>query len=202
MTNGYDSEANGKVKQEVKAKKREIALKNLGADKLSNLAVAFFAQQENSGFGKIDNDSVEQFLYGPSLREADAYNLETGDKSSLVYDSLVGSRHEGKRYSGQVSEYEIIKTAAMIKQESLTALKVEDLMNLTGSKLNIKAGYQNKYISDLIASENKEDKKLAEILVGVSMNYFTTRGVSKALDFMAEEIRGGLEKLVGEEQKK
>jgi len=201
MTNGNILKGNQKAEQEAKEKRREIALKNLRAESLPNLATAFFTQREDSGYGKADNDSVEEFLYEPSLRKADYYNLKTGRESSIVYESLLGSREEGRRYSGQVSESGIIKTAAIITQDSLGAIKVEDLMGLLGSELNIKKDYQNRYISDLLASENKEEKELAQKLVGGYMQYLTTKGVSKALGLRATAIRGGLEKIVGEEEK-
>jgi len=202
MTNGNILKGNQKAEQEAKEKRREIALKNLGAKNLSNLAIAYVAQGENSGFGRADNDAVEEFLYEPSLRKADYYNFKSGKESSLIYESLLGSREEGRRYSGQVSEYGIIKTAATITQESLGALKVEDLMGLLGSEISIKIDYQNKYISDLFASENEKDKKIAQALVGGYMRYLTVKGVSEALGLRATAIRGDLEKIVSEEEKK
>jgi hypothetical protein len=191
-----------KDNKELKEKRREIALKNLRADGLLNLAATFSAQRDESGFGKADNEAVEKFLYGPSLKGADAYDLKSGNRSDLLYESLLGSREEGRRYSGKVSEYGIIKTAGQIVQESLISIKVEDVMKLAGSKINIKKGYQKKYISDLLESGNEEDKQVAGTLIGGYIQYLTTQRVSGALNQRAEAIRGGLESIVTEEGKK
>ena len=204
MTNGNILEANGKAKPEVREKRREIALRNLKAENLSNLAVAYITQTEQSGFGGVDNESVEEFLYAPSLKKADAHDLESGKEFSIVYDSLRGSRKEGRRYSGQVSEYGIIETAAAITKESLESIKVEDLIGLLGSKLNVKTAYQGKYLSDLTEKigEKGREQELGKTLISGYLTHLTTQGVSKALGLRANELRSGLEMLVGEEQKK
>jgi hypothetical protein len=194
MTNPTQSQ---RESAEAREKTRGYALQNLKAANLSNLAVAYGAQNKDSGFGETDNDAVEQFLYKPSIKGSDAYNLKTGEKSDLVYDSLLGSRQDGRRYSGQVSEYGMIQTAASIVQESLLSVKVEDVMQLLGSSVTVKKGYEGKYLVDLLKSENKEDKEVAQNLVGSYMAYITTTGVSKSLGMRAQGIKGGLEKLLG-----
>jgi len=182
-------------------KRRGNALKNLKAFSLLNLATAYLTQSDKN-YGEHDNGSVEEFLYKPSLRNASSYDLESGEESSLVYDSLLGSREDGRRYSGQVSEYGTIKTGAVIVQQSLAAIKVKDLMGLVGSGLTIDTkAVQNRYIFDLIQSENEEDKKLAHNLIGGYMQYLATQGVSSALGLKAAAIRGGLEKLVSTPKK-
>ncbi|MEK6840724.1 MAG: hypothetical protein AABX79_02095 [Nanoarchaeota archaeon] len=185
----------------LKEKRREIALKNLGARNLSNLATSYVVESDPS-FGEHDRGSVEQFLYGPSLRRADAHDLKSGKEFSLVYNSLLGSRQGGKRYSGNVSEYKIIETAAAITQESIGAVKVEDLMSLMGSKLSIKEAYKGRYVSDLLNSKAKVEKKLAQTLISGYMLHIGTQGASKALGLRDKAISGDLEKLVGEEKKK
>ena len=193
-----------KTELEVREKRREIALKNLKAGKLLNLATSYFTQADKN-YGETDNEVVEEFLYRPSLKNASAYNLESGEESDLTYDSLLGSREDGRRYSGQISEHGIIKMGAQIVQESLGAVKVEDLMELVGSGLSqvdIKESYQNRYVSDLLQSGKKEDKEVAKTLINGYFQYLVTRGVSKALGLRAASIRGGLEKIVNEEPKK
>ena len=187
------------TKEEVerqRVKRREIALKNLKAGSLSNLATTYLTQADKN-YGEHDNGSVEEFLYKPSLNKANAYDLESGEESSIVYDSLLGSREDGRRYSGQVSEFGIIKTAALIVQQSLGAVKVGDVMDLIGSENTLDTkSVKEKYISDLLQSANEEDKKLAQNLLGGYLQYLSTQGVSKALGMKATTIRGGLEKLV------
>ncbi|MEK6847566.1 MAG: hypothetical protein AABX50_00380 [Nanoarchaeota archaeon] len=189
-----------KAEKELREIRRQTALKNLVAQKLSGLAVAYFAQDEKSGYGSTPNDAVEQFLYKPAIEGANAYDLKSGEEFDLVYKSLLGSRKDGKRYSGQVAEYDIIKTGAEIIQDSLTAITVGDLMNLIGSE-NIPKGYADKYIADLAQSGDEKEKELAGNLIGLYLSYFTTKGVSKSLDMRAGAIKGGLEKLVQGEAK-
>ncbi|MEK6812366.1 MAG: hypothetical protein AABX76_02300 [Nanoarchaeota archaeon] len=194
MTNGTSKE---KEIAEAREKTRGYALQNLKAANLSNLAVAYGAQSKDSGFGETDNAAVEQFLYRPSIKGSDAYNLQTGEKSDLVYGSLLSSRQDGRRYSGQVSEYGMLQRAASITQESLLSVKVSDVMEIIGSKVPVKKGYEGRYIADLLESKNKEDQEVANAIVGMYMGYITTTGVSKSLGMRAQAIKGGLEKLVG-----
>ena len=188
--------------QKEKEKFRKYALKNLQESKLSGLATAYLVNKEDSGYGKVDNDSVEQFLYGPTIGSGvKAHDLESGEKFDLVYNSLLGSRQDGKRYSGQVSEHEILKTSANIIHGSVASLKVGDIMNLLDrSYVQIKDKYKDKYISDLTQSENEEDKKVAQILEKGYIDYITVRNVSGALDKRAESLSGGLEELVKTEK--
>jgi hypothetical protein len=195
---------NQKAEQEKKEARRQNALKNLQANPISNLAIAYFAQDEKKRFGEFgetDQGAVEQFLYRPSLKGAGAYNLESGEQSDLVYGALLGSRQDGRRYSGQVSEYGIIQTGAQITEESLGAIKVADLMKLVGSKKKVPKELADAYIAD-IAQSGKEGQEFAGQLVGMYITYLTTKGVSNALDKRAGALKGGLEKLVAPEEKK
>ena len=190
-----------KAEKELREKRRQIALKNLKAQNLSNLAVAYLAQDEKSGYGSAPNDAVEQFLYKPSIKGASVYNPESGEEFDLVNNLLLGSRKDGKRYSGQVSEYDMIQTGAQITHESLLAITVGDLMDLIGSK-DVPKEYGGMYIADLLQSKDKKEKELAGTLIGAYTQYITAKGVSKSLDMRAGAIRGGLEKtLLGEGKK-
>ncbi len=183
--------------EEAKQNLRSIALKNIGQSNIPNLAVVYNSNREGSGYGKNDNDAVENFLYLPSIKSGSSfYDPQSGKDADLIYSSLVNSRQEGVRYSGQVSEYGILQTAAKIMQDSLLALKVEDILSLVNSSIEIKEDYQDNYISDLIESQGEEGKKLAGYLIGGFMEYITAQGVSKALEEKAGQIKGGLESLV------
>lgn len=191
------------TKEEVEKAKgtwREIALKNLGESKLLDLATAYYSDIDRD-YGEKDKSAVEEFLYNPALDSAKIYDPKTGEKSDLIKYILNGSRQDGKRYSGKVSEYDIIQTGSGIIRQSLGAVKVEDIMSLLGSSVNIKKDYKGKYISDLAQSKNKEDKEFAIFLIEGYMQYKTTQGVSMALGQRAEKIRGGLEELVKVEGK-
>ena len=183
--------------EEQKEKMREIALRNLEESNLLDLSVVYYTNREDSGYGKNDNAAVEESLYHPAIGSgAKAYDLKSGEKSDLLKDSLLSSRQDGKRYSGQVSEYEIIKTATAIIQQSLGAVKVEDIMNLLGSSIDINKNYKDKYLVDLAESKNKEEQETVQKLIGGYLSYITAQGVSKALGQRTENIKSGLEELV------
>ncbi len=197
MTNSKE-----KAEQEAREKMRAIALKNLNEKDLLNFAIAYLTQS-NPGFGEEDNSAVDEFLYQPSLKKGpNAYDLKTGDKANLLLDGLLGSRKGGKRYTGQVSEYDMIESAAKIVQDSLGTLKVSDVISLLGSDVKIKDAYKNVYLGDLAKSDNKEYKQIVQTLIGGYMGYMTTQGVSKALGTRASTIKSGLENIVKEEDKK
>jgi len=190
-------------KEKAREDSRQISLKNLKASNLQNLAIAYLADQKDSGYGENDNSAVEEFLYFPALNSgAKVYNFETGEEVDLIRNSLLSSRQGGKRYSGQVSEYGIIETSANIIQKSLAYIKAGDVMELIGSTAKIKDAYKEKYLGDLINSANEDEKKIGMTLAGSYMNYITSQGVSKSLSKKSEQIRGGLEKILAEDKAK
>lgn len=190
--------AEEKAKRE---KRRYVALKNLKEKPLLNLATAYIAQTKDSGFGETDNASVEEFLYFPALNSGTNFYNESGGKSDLIRNSLLSSRQDGRRYSGQVSEYNIINKSASIIQDSLTAIKVSDVMDLMGSKVSVDKKYSDKYVSDLLESKDEKDKEYATKLIGGYLQYLSTKGVSNALNQRANSLKGGLEELVKPEEK-
>jgi len=199
-----------KEKDERREQKRDIALYNLKSGDLTDLAVAYLAQDEKSGFGEMDNSAVEKFLYRPSFSSAISGDStyrdpNTGEEISLAgvsEEDLERSREEGRRYSGrvEVSEYKTISKAANILQESLIRVKVEDIMELMESTVQVDEKYKGKYISELLESGDEEDKEVAEILIGGYMGYLATDGVSRALSEMTNSHISGLEKLVSKKE--
>ncbi len=73
-------------------------------------------------------------------------------------------------------------------------------MSLLSSYVKIKESYKGKYIADLAQSKNEEDKKIALELIRGYTQYAVTQKVSKAIGQRAENIKGGLEKLVKAEK--
>ena len=188
--------------EETKENMRVNALKNLRESNLKNLAIAYFTQL-NKNYGENDNSAVEESLYFPALNSGTSYyNLESGEESDLLRDSLLNSRQDRKRYSGQVSEYETIKKSAAVIQQSLGAIKVQDLMDLIESKVKIKEDYKDKYIHGLANFDKKDEEELTEEdkfvmkLIKGYTDYITLQGVSESLGKRAENIKGGLEELV------
>ena len=192
--------------EEAKETMRGFALKNLKKTNLKNLAIAYFTQLDKN-YGENDNSAVEESLYFPALNSGTSYyNLESGEESDLLKDSLLDSRQDGKRYSGQGSEYETIKKSAAIIQQSLGAIRVQDLMDLLGSYVKIKEDYKDKYINSLANFNKKDEKELTEEdkfvikLIKGYTDYITLQGVSESFGKRAENIKGGLEKLVKAEE--
>lgn len=203
MTN--DKQKEKKLSPEEKAKKkaeiREIALKNLGSNNLINLAVAYLVHRSGQ-FGEAGDSAVEQYKYLPAFEGgAQSHDFESGEKHDLIRRSILDSREDGERYSGHVSEKEIIKSAAATIQRSLSYVKVQDVLDLIGSEMRVKGEYRDKYLSELAESENKEDKKVYEMVTGGYITYLTTKNVSEAFDERTKDTRKGLEKILCEPEK-
>ena len=174
---------------EQKERVRELALRNLASTQLTDLAAAYFVDKSGQ-YGEAGNSAIEQFKYFPAIQSPDG--------SKLITESLLGSRQDGKRYSGNVSEYNIISDAAKTIQRSLGGIFVEDMLNLINSQREIKQEYENKYLSDLFNSKNQEEKELAGKLFGDYMQYLTDSKVSEALGERASTIKSGLEEILTE----
>ncbi|MBU2616617.1 MAG: hypothetical protein KKB79_01390 [Nanoarchaeota archaeon] len=181
--------------EQLRDDKRAVALKNLKAEHLVNLAVAYHAQSENSGYGKADNDAVQKYLYANSLSPASILG-EDGNEHTLIEKTLAESRQDGKAYTGQVSEYGLIKSAARIIQDSLKVIKVNDVLELLGSDVMISGDYNDKYVSDLMESEDDDVKTVAKVLMGGYINHVVSKKVAEALGKRADDAKSGLENLV------
>jgi hypothetical protein len=148
------------------------------------LAVAYFTEKE-SGFGENDKNVFELYKYIPAL------NSEEGSK--FMNEELLGSREEGRRYSWNVSEFNMIKRAAIILQKSLNDLKVFDILELIGSKKQVKESYKDKYISEL-------DKKEKENIIGIYQSRLANKYVSEALGESVKDHSKGLEEILCEKE--
>jgi len=128
--------------------------------------------------------------------------MQGEEGSKLVMGSLLGSRQDGKRYIGNVSEYKIISDCAQIMQESLAAIKVQDILALIGSGVKLKEAYKNKYLTDLAESGKGEDKELVEKILAGYQTYFTDTKVAEALGEKTKATKSGLEEILKEPDKK
>lgn len=179
--------------EEKKEQEREVALKNLKENYLTDLAAAYFVEKTGQ-YGEAGNSAVEQFKYFPALQN------ENGSK--LITSALLGSRQDGKRYTGNVSEYNIIQNCAKIIQESLGSIKVQDVLELIGSDKIVKEEYKDKYLSELAESEAKEYQETFQKVFGSYIQNLTDTKVSEALGERTNVVKSGLEKvLCGEGEK-
>ena len=181
-----------KQSKEDREEQREIALKNLGADSLRDLAVAYFVTK-GKDYGESDNDVIESHLYLPSMSSDVEVHGPNGTSQGLVMNALLGSREkDGGRYSGSVSESGIIKTAGNIILQSLGSLTVRDVLDLMNYKGALEGVNDGSYLSDLIES-GEDDEKAAQILVGAYRSYLTNKGLSSAYGQRADAVSGSLE---------
>jgi len=164
---------------------REIALKNLKS-LLGDLAVAYYVNKSKQ-YGEAGNSAVDQYIYAPALR--------SGAGQEILHSAIMQSREEGEPYSGSVSEHKIIKTAAGIIQESLSNVKVQDILDLMG-KSEANVNYKEAYISDLVNSEDKEAKEFVGKLLNIYQSWNVDAIVSKALKKRSEAVKGGLEEIL------
>jgi hypothetical protein len=192
--------------------RREVALKNLKAQNLMNMAASYLVYK-NKDYGEEDNSAIEEFKYFPAFNSGTkAYNAK-GEEYDVVRNSILSSREEGQRYSGNVSEMKIMKDCAAIMQESLNAIKISDVMGLMGSKANVPDAYignllpkiSKEELDNLPADQKKGIQKSMEAyqtIVGSYQAYLTQTKVSEALAESAKQIPKGLEKLLGASEKK
>jgi len=173
--------------KEQREEARKVALRSLGETSLMDLAAAYLVEQ-NGQYGEAGNSAVEQFKYLPALQSPEG--------SELILGNLLGSRKDKKRYTGNVSEYNIIHNCAKIMNESLGAVTVQDVLTLTGSNQTVSERYKKSYISDLAQSENEEDKEIFNQVMGAYMQHFTDTKVAEALLTRAGANSKGLEGLV------
>jgi len=185
--------------EQLREDKRAVALKNLEAEHLVDLAVAYYAQREDSGYGKADNDAVQKYLYANSLSSASILDGD-GNKHALIETALAESRQEGRAYTGQISEHGIIKSAAGIIQNSLMVIKVNDILELLGSDVQIGESYNGKYLSELMESDEDDVKTVAQNLIGGYMSTVVSKKVAEAIGKRADSTRVGLEDLVKTEE--
>jgi len=189
--NHEEEEENPEVKRR---KQREVALINLKDTVIVDIAVAHYV--ENGEYGKEINSTYEGAKYLPAMQE--------GSKplQKAILRALLSSRQDKKRYTGTVSEYKIIQDCAKIVQESIDRVKVEDILNLIGSKKDVNPNYSDKYVFELANSENQIDKGVYEQIVADYHQYIIEKSVSEALGKKAKTIQGGLEKLLVEGPRK
>ena len=195
MTN--ESNERKEMTAEEKGRLRVVALKNLNSKGLTDLAASYFVNQSGA-YGEAGDSAVEQFKYLPAVNYgAKSYDFESGDEVDMITNSLLGSRQDGKRYTGTLSEFKVMKDCATMVQRSLGMIKIKDILELTGSDIDVKENYKDKYFSDLFEGSN-EDKKIANQIIGDYMKYFATIKVLEALGESANNSKGNLEKILTE----
>ncbi len=205
-----------KLQEDIKKEKeREVALKNLKAG-LVDVGASYFVHKSED-YGKADNSAMENYKYFPAFNSGIKSYDENGDEYDVLQNSVLASREEDSRYSGNVSELKIMKDCAAIIGESLNSIKVSDLVSLMGADMKLKDKFKNAYVSDIAPKKmskeeyNKlhdEQKKAMKASLEVYQNliesyqtYLVRTKVSEAMAESAKEIPKGLEAILAEPEK-
>src|SRR3989344_2156699 len=184
---------------EAKERIRKIALKNLKAGNLMNLASAFLV--EDSGvYGEAGGSAIEKFKYWPSFNSnLKNYDLESGEEENIFEKTILGSRKgakngkPGKRYSGNFKEYDIMQDCAEIMQNSLDQIKVSDLYSeLMGGSKKVKSELKDVYIGEIIPKmPQKEFDKLTDDkkkAIQKNMKFYKTLVTAYKTDLMEKAV--------------
>ena len=201
-----------------KEKDREVALSNLGATNLVDIGTAYLVSKTKE-YGEFDNAAMEQYKYFPAFSNGIKAYDKNGEEFDVLQNSILASREEGERYSGNISERKVMQECAAIMSESLNSVKFSDLIKLMNYEGQLKDKYKDAYISDLapkrmtqeqynaLSPEEKkkqnEAKELYQKVIASYQTYLTQTKVSEALAESAKEIsKKGLEEILVEPEKK
>lgn len=186
-------------------RQRKAAMYNLGDRTLTNLAAAYLIDSSKD-YGEAVNSAVEEHAYETS-EDPKYIDPETGKVVNLTKSIFKKSRQDGKRYSGNVSEYDLIEGSLNIIGESLARVKVKDVLALMGGntfqKLKSKTKsfkHADRYVSELVQSENEEEKELGEKMASFYFTYLQNMVAGDALTSRANQVRSGLEDILTEKK--
>lgn len=202
--------------EEAKERIRKIALKNLKAENLMNLASTFLVH-ESGAYGEGGDSAVEKFKYFPSFNSnLKSNDFKTGEEIDLFRNSILNSRQGNKRYSGNISEYRLMQSCSEIMQESLDKIKISDLYSeLMGGSKAVKKELKDIYLGDLRLQISQEEfeklsddkqkgiqasQELYKTLVGAYTQYLTDKVVSDSLGERKKSTVKSLEKILVEEK--
>jgi hypothetical protein len=209
--------ADDKGKKTPEEENREIALKNLKATNLMNVATAYLVHKGGQ-YGKAGDLAMQEFKYFPAFDSGLKAYAADGTEYDVMKSSILKSRDGDELYSGNVSEMRIMKECAGIAfDNSLKFLTVNDIMGFVGSKTALDKKYDGKFLGDLLPKVSEEElaklpedkqkaifesQQLYQQIVGSYQAYLSSTKVSEALAESAKTIPKGLEKLLGESDKK
>jgi len=186
---------NEKSKEEI-AKQRETdrktALGNL-KDPFYRSFVSAFMSYGNDSYGKKIEQQVHNFVYLP------AFNSDRGKQ--YVNDSIINSREDEELYSGTYNERQGIKQVYATLIDGLSKIKVQDILELSGSKAKVKDKFKDKYLFELANSNSEETQKLARTLFGGYMDSILDEGVMNSFVVKNQVRVGNLEKMLTDQPK-
>ncbi len=176
---GQAPEKGAPKEKSLEEKRAEVSLKILNGDMWNYAAPKFIGHAEYGNLAEHSN-----LFY---------YKVIGNSPSQEIYETLFLPQLMGE--GGAITNPYLQNTSARILEESLASIKVEDALKFAGYTGNIKADYAGKYVNQL-------DEKVAGTIVSYALQYKTDELVKDLLSLRQKEIPKGLEKLVGEEEKK
>ncbi len=184
---------------EERERHREYALMNLedsGFEDLRYLAVADRVESEDQ-YGPSSKGVSHQNLYLPSVTSGDVnfYSPDGNERNVLgmAFADAV-AKSEG-RYSESITGRDVLKASSRVIQNSLTYVKVGDIVRLIGSGVDL-GEINDEYVYEVLRSGSEEEKKQIQKLIGAYMKHSDSKGLSKAYDRQASAISGGLEQIL------
>ena len=168
-----------KEAEEKASKIAEVANKNLKSSMWNYAAPKFISHEE---YGKLAEAGIN--FYNEAISKSPEQH---------VYEQIFLPQLQNE--GGAITSPYIQSTSAMILQESLASVKIEDAMKYAGYKGSIRVDYAGKYVNQL-------DKKVAGSIIGSAIQYQTDETVKKVLASRQEQVSKGLESILKEPEKK
>ena len=186
-----EEEKKTKAQQEAEAKerRREIALRNLKSQRFMDLGALYMTTTDSSRFGREITDAVGKHY---------DLSLASQEGASLMLDSLKRTRDDGRYGSGYLMEREIPQRVFTVLMESLSSVKVSDILDAIGSKVKAKSEYADLWFDDFF-------KKYEDVAKGLLQNYrdYIVRSVAaQSIQGVADETKKNLENLLSQGPKK
>ena len=174
--------AEEKISEDEREDLRKKALATLDNPVYLSLAAANWIEDNN--YGDKVGDAIDEYIYDPNLKKFDSI------------DALRKSRRKGKRYTGSIDETAILEDASdKILKESMPYLKVNDIAERIGYEGDLK-GYEGKWMSDLLTSEDGKDKEFAQLMVSLYVSKVSDSKVKEAFAAREKSYGKGLEEIL------
>ncbi len=176
--------------------KAESAMKTLKDGTLRNLATAYL----------VNNKKELSTAYGSILGDY-TYNKYLGNlsKPDSTMAGLMGAgiaqseANSGVRYGGSVSGGDLISSAMAIIQESLGNMYSKDALSMIGSNVELDKKYSGKTLTELAKSDDKNTKKLSELMSSIYMTNMVNDAAMEAIKETKKATLGGLEETLVKE---
>jgi len=169
---------------EERKQRRELALRNLGADSCLPLMYLAFRTKKGGVYGSIGRD------LGHSCFRLALANINP-DMATYICSTLAESEgNSSEPYSGSIKTADILEKGAKMVIQSLNDLTVGDLAQIVGANpKNCREDYKRRIIGTL--RKNDYERKLFEKLISSYNKYLDSEGLGVALEMRRREAIEG-----------